>query len=218
MEAYYEAIKALSVYSVVLPLLVGLIKIKRLNKPFKVLFIYVVVSFATEQYAVYLLQVIDNNLFLLHIYVAFELLAFLYIYYLILPQNNYRRLIKIYGVVYLVVGVFNAAQNILAYPTYARGVESIMLISLAIIFFYNLIKELSVLRIEKHGYFWMNAGILLYFSGALIIFIIFNYYSQISELKLALYYSFIHSSCNIIKNILFTLAFVYAPWNKIAQT
>jgi hypothetical protein len=98
-------------------------------------------------------------------------------------------------------------SNIYDYPTVSNTSLSVSLIILSLIYFYQLLNPLKFIDIEKQGLFWINAGVLVYSSINIFLFMIL---SQIPIEDRHNYY-IINSISNIIANILFSVGLLCKP-------
>ena len=59
--------------------------------------------------------------------------------------------------------------------------ESAFILCFAIAWFYKVFVNGKILRLEKHPIFWINAAVLVYFSGAFLLFISNNFLVGIAK-------------------------------------
>jgi len=117
------------------------------------------------------------NLFIGHIYTLIEFILIAYIYKLKLDKLIPLSVFMAIVVGFVVFSLFNTfvIQGLHANNSYQRTLESVLVVVFVSLYFYKTAKELKVQRIEREPLFWFSAGALLYFSGALFIFIFSNY-------------------------------------------
>ncbi|MBK5269418.1 MAG: hypothetical protein JJE22_00260 [Bacteroidia bacterium] len=86
------------------------------------------------------------------------------------------------------------------------GIETILILTYIIYFFYEFSKDTRNLYIYNHYCFWIAVGILIYLGGSFFFFILFN---QLSNDQIATFGNITYLA-EIIKNILFSLSiFIY---------
>lgn len=87
---------------------------------------------------------------------------------------------------FVLFAVLNAIflQKIDTFNTYARGLESIIMIALSLLTFNKILVELDTRYPTKQPVFWVNTGVLFYFSGNLVVFVLSNYISNNNPLLL----------------------------------
>jgi hypothetical protein len=172
-----EWIFAVAPYAPALPLLIGLIKFRRLPLPLKVIVVHVLVAASVEFAATVLWNYRINNLFLLHIYTVEEC-GFIMLFYSYLLSKLVPRKVFLYVfVAFAVLAVLNTVflQPVNVSNTYARSVEAVIVILCAIAFFYSLLGETTIKGADRPSYVWINTAFLIYFSGSLLLFTLSNY-------------------------------------------
>jgi hypothetical protein len=65
--------------------------------------------------------------------------------------------------------------TLLQFNTMQRLVESVLILGLVLLYFYKVIRELVIVRLEREPLFWVSVGLLLYFAGNVFIFVSSNY-------------------------------------------
>lgn len=161
-----------SSFVLLLPLSFILLDFKRFPPVLEALSYYVIAASITELVATVLWYFSINNLPLLHLYTAIELLLLTSFYtYLLAPYLN--KWSKIIMISFIALATFNAMwlQSIFSFNTYARSLEALLIISYSLIFFFKEIKDPSGQSLFRKPTFWVNGGFLLYFSGNLILFL-----------------------------------------------
>jgi hypothetical protein len=116
------------------------------------------------------------NLYLLHIYTVleFNLIALFYVVFFghFYPRSLMLSLMFAFTLLAILNSLF--VQPITSFNTYARALESILIIGLTLLCFYKILIELVTKRLDKHPVFWINTGFLLYFAGNLFLFVLSN--------------------------------------------
>lgn len=196
---------SLSSASILIPTLLAILTLNNQKQPLKYLTLLLVFTTVIEGLARILIIYKYPNLPLLHVYIPiqFALLAWMYQLYLykIYPRYLIPIVILVFGFYSIINSLF--IQSIFTFNTYARAIENILLIILALSYFYKMLKELKVKYLERHSMFWINSGILIYFSGNLFIFIFSNYI--LLNKSLSQFFWIIHAFLNIFINIFYTI-------------
>lgn len=117
-----------------------------------------------------------KNLYILHIYtiIEFNIIALFYSRFF---NGFYARwLVPAMMVSFTTLAILNTIflQHLSDSNAYVRGLESLLIIALALLCFYKILSELLTKRLEKDPVFWINTGFLLYFAGNLFLFILSN--------------------------------------------
>jgi len=120
-----------------------------------------------------------------------------------------KKVIIILTGVALLIVLFNLIfiESIWEFPSISNTVLSVLLIFFSLAYFYQLLNRQEFIHIEKQGLFWINAGVLFYFSINLFLFMLFK---RIISAHLEEYYM-IHNIVNIIANILYSVGLLCKP-------
>ncbi|WP_205511934.1 hypothetical protein [Longitalea arenae] len=166
-----------SAWIVIVPVLICILFYRNYNAGLKVLGIHVFIACAVELSSYLLMKLGRNNLPLLHFYTLSEFVL-LYIYYDLFFHNTFpkwllRGLAGCFVLFTLINSIF--VQSIYTFNNYARALEALLLIILALLCFYKLYLPVQTTGATHHSVVWINSGILLYFSGAFTLFILSNY-------------------------------------------
>lgn len=194
-----------SAISVSLPLFVGIIFFKKHSVPLRYIVYLLLATVLVEVAARVLIVYKQPNLPLLHIYTPLQFALIAWVYQLYLHKIYPRYLIPIVILIFSAYSLINSLfiQSIFTFNTYARAIENILLIILALSYFYKMLRELKVKYLEKHPMFWINSGVLIYFSGSLFIFIFSNYI--LPSQSLSQFFWIIHAFLNIFINIFYAI-------------
>lgn len=193
-----------SAYAPALPLGIGLVFVKRLELDQKILMGVMVLSLLVQFIALMIAVPEAPNYFLYHFYTPIEFIALGYIYKLWLSDWWSKRIFD-----FSIVG-FSGFCIINSYffepfdqmNSNAVLVESILLIIFSIAFFYRILEEMAVKKLEQSPRFWINTSVLLYYAGSLLILGFTNLiFEQSEELSLTIWA--FHSSFNILHYVLF---------------
>ncbi|MBC8155583.1 MAG: hypothetical protein H7Z72_22070, partial [Bacteroidetes bacterium] len=113
---------------------------------------------------------------ILHIYTVLEFNTIALFYYLFFGHFYPRWLVPGLMVGFTGLAVLNTAflQPLTGYNSYARSLEGVLIIGLALLCYQKMLVELTTKRLDKSPVFWINTGFLLYFAGNLFFFILGN--------------------------------------------
>ncbi|RQO75385.1 hypothetical protein DBR43_08495 [Pedobacter sp. KBW06] len=123
-----------------------------------------------------------NNLPVLHIYTMIEFSTIM-LFYQIVFKNAINKVWFIALIsAFLVFCVVNAffIQKWHIFNTYPRTLESIIIISTSLFYYYKITKQTLYIQIEKSATFWINTGFFIYFSGSFLLFMLSNYILPLS--------------------------------------
>ncbi|HEY9195405.1 MAG TPA: hypothetical protein VIM77_04045 [Mucilaginibacter sp.] len=200
-------LQILSMISGAIPVMVALFNYKRLDNILEIFTTYLFVSFSFD-FGFWLAQQngARNDMPLVHLYLAVSLVFFTIIYYLLFINLALKKATIILAAITLLVVIYNALQ-IWDYPSISNTALSIFLIILSLIYFYQLFNRQEFVYIEKQGLFWVNAGVLFYSAVNIFFFMLFNQLPKEVQSNVFM----IHSTTNIIANILFSVGLLCQP-------
>ncbi|MFA8299685.1 MAG: hypothetical protein ACEPOV_05960 [Hyphomicrobiales bacterium] len=193
-------------------LLFSIIRIPRLSKGARFLFLYLLITSIIELLAGFLNNKGQSNLPLLHVYVPLEFftLGMLYLYYL--KGSIKSRYIAILIIGFITYSIINSIffSDLYSFNNIARGIENILLLLLTLIYYAKVLFEMKIKKLEKEPMIWINTGILFYFASNLFVFIFSNVALSYSEqLNLAIWT--FHAVFNWILYILISIGLLLLP-------
>ncbi len=174
-------------YFLLFPLLIGIYNFRFLKEETQAIFFYVLIAIFFEVLSRTLLYMkFRNTLPMLHLYTAIEFTVFWLFYYRFFKFFYSKTAMGVLLSLFLLFAILNALflQKIDTFNTYARGLESLMIISLSLLAFNKILVELDTRYPTKQPIFWVNTGVLFYFSGNLVVFVLSNYISNDNQLLL----------------------------------
>ncbi|MDN3550985.1 hypothetical protein [Mucilaginibacter aquaedulcis] len=202
------ALDIASTVSGVFPVLASLYNYRNFDNVLKIVAVFFLIEslFDPIMWMLPELWGVSNNMPLIHINIIVTVLFFTVIYYrLFLKQILKMVTIALSAITLIITFYYNF--NMLEYPSVSRTTEGIMMIILSLLYFYQLLNPEKFVDIEKQGLFWINAGVLIYFSVNMFLFMIFT---RIPIADRHNYY-IINSVTNIIANILFSVGLLCKP-------
>ena len=82
--------------------------------------------------------------------------------------------------------------------------ETIVFIIFTLAYFFRLMTKMPTLHVNQLPMFWINTGLLIYYAGALVIFLFSGYLINILKDNMIVYWSF-HNFLNIISHLLIAI-------------
>lgn len=168
---------------ILIPFIVGIYKYKDI-KDLKWLFYFVCYGVANEFVTLLLISGgARNTMPKSHLYtlVSFVLLFLFY-------QSVFKKFIKrkwfLAIIVFYMVFCFTNLlffQSIYKYPSLPLSVLAIIMVSFSIIYFYKIMIEAKIINLSKEPLIWINTGILIYYTGNLFYYILFNLFLNYSH-------------------------------------
>ncbi len=169
---------------------------------FKLLYLYIALSFVLNIITIISSAYKYNNLFLSHFYFIFQLILISAFYIIIFKTIKQRRLVRILFISIITTLAIQYTINPYAYFRFSLleiFLTSFPLIIYSIIHLYNSLTT-------KGEYLYVNAAILIYLTATTLIFILGNYLTGIDiDKALARNIWIIHKALNVIFLILFLL-------------
>lgn len=166
-----------SSFVVLLPFGLALFWRKKLTGAMYVLFCFLILGVTTQMLGTLTTRNHIKNLPLLHLYTVIEFCWISWFYHVAMPEQFTRKKVIAIMLIFGLGATLNTAflQPATQFNTYARTVESIIIITYSLSFFHKTIDEMQILKLEKEPLFWINIGFLLYFSGGTLLFVFSNF-------------------------------------------
>lgn len=192
--------------SVIIPLSIALLHLKRMSIELKSLFLILMFSLISDLISILLAKYspIVNTYIIINIYlvVQFSLLA-----YIFRSQFDRKKVVDVLVVILLLFFLLNMSffQGPLTFNSVSNVVASLVIIGFCLIYLYQLLNDLPIIYIHQLPMLWISFAVLTYYGGNFFLFLIKNYltYGDTGSHKLMW---ILHNLLNIIKNILFAVA------------
>ena len=186
-------------FAVIPAFLIASYRYSKLSEELRPIAYYIFLSVITETVVLIYSKNQWKNLPLLHFYTLVEFYI-LYRFFLVSLRGFIpERLISRIATCYLILSGLNSVfvQTLNEYNSNARGVGSFLIILGSLALFYRIISEMKVLRLGQYPLFWINAGLLIYFSSSFFLFIMSNYILKLNN-TLNMYIWIVHAILNVI--------------------
>ena len=195
--------------SILLPLIAALFNYKKIDKTFKYFMYFFIFSLFSEIQASLFKYYFHNNMPGLHFFICVEFSFFTYMYASYFIKRKLIRIVILINLfIFLLLAITDAFLiNDIWHPnTLSRTYASISLVAYSLIFFYFLLKDDISYYSWEYPMFWINIGVLLYFSVNLFYFMMIKYLIENAEYtgKIGLY---MHGFVNLLANILYAQSF-----------
>lgn len=164
-------------YVLLFTITIGLVRYKYLKNELIIIWYFILLGTFFEILSRSLIYFkVQNTLPALHLYTILEFIVIGLFYRkffgTFFNQKSITFIIIGFTVLAIINGIF--IQGIFNFNTYASGLESIIIIGLALLCFYKMLIELDTRDPTKQPIFWINSGFLFYFAGNLFIYILSN--------------------------------------------
>jgi len=153
----------------VLPLIIGSINIKEINQsPIKIIFIYCIVYSIYEIIGwVYALNGWQNH-FVSNIISYTDVIVWGCYYYQIIKNKQFKYLGVSLGSITLILILWShigTGRDFNRIDSFAYSIVNIFLISIVLMFFYQLLNSIEIENLFTYSHFWIAVAVLIYFSG-----------------------------------------------------
>lgn len=187
---YFERypLASFAVFIILLPLSLAIYRLDCLDRVFWLLFFFLCLDLLVGLGMIHLAAYRSNNILLLNLFVPCRYLLFSGMFYYKFHSPKLKKII-----LYSLVGFvpFTILDIYISNPQlsdlhshrvgrYSQVVESSLIIVWALLYFYEMAKTLPVKNIISYPFFWVCAGLLLFYSGNIFYFP-FWYYMYVWE-------------------------------------
>jgi hypothetical protein len=206
----YPLLTYISMFSPVLPIGVGISKIKILHRGMKILFFYLVVAFIADIYLMWFVRGRQLNLGLVHVYYVVEYVFIISIIIVSQESNRIKGLLKTFMLLYVlfwVIAKFTFEPLTGLYSVTATVSQVILTLCAGYTLF--VVIGNRVQPIINDYRFWVLLSFVVYYAGTLMVIALRGVLIQYSTDTLFLVNS-IDWSLKIVFNILFTIGFLCA--------
>jgi hypothetical protein len=193
--------------ALLIPVIMAFLLKASLRRPLWILVAYLVVSGSINLVAI--INSHRNNLPWLHLYTTLEGTLLFLFYRAIQPAQWIRRWNTVLAIVFPLLCVINGFffQSIYKSNTYVRPVEAILLIGNSVYYFWHETAYRETGSWPANPFNWINAGLLLYFSGSLFQFIFSNVVSATAGYTIKLLILDIHGTLVLCLYMLMAIGF-----------
>lgn len=155
--------------SMAIPFLIGIIRFRELSLAQRLLWLLIILSILSEVFS----RVVPNNMPIFHLYTLGEYMLIVSIFYVGGKDFLSKTIFQILIASFLLVAVGNVVlyQSIWEMNSLSSSIEGMVLIGLALGYFYYLLDRLETPYLGKSCMFWFATGVLLFFVANLSLFI-----------------------------------------------
>lgn len=199
-------------FSIIIPIAVGLMRYKRLDAGLTVLVWLLLISILFEAVMYFTGERGINNHLIGNPFIIIQYLFLSAVFYLSFGSYIIRKGIVVVAVLFVVFGIANllSMQGHDCFNTWTLGIACLLLMLVALLFYYELFKEGKVQRLERYPLFWVASAVLVYAAGCFFLFIFSNYALEESKELLYVQWS-IHSVINIVTNLCYAVGLWLSP-------
>lgn len=190
-------------YSVFIPILMGIIQLKRTNSYLILLLLLVFFSCLAD------FITFSNYALRPTIHAAYSIVQYFLIFLIFVSQTKTNALKRTFLILFLLLISYTLLYHLyleeatITLPN-IQTVTTFTVIALCLLFLSEIYTDVSYPNLFHYPLFWITMALLIYFAGNLFLFIAKNIFTM--EKMYLLYYP-IHNVLNATKNILFGVAF-----------
>ncbi len=199
----------------ILPLIIACLNLKEINKsPLKVIFIYCVVFSIYEVVGwIYALNGWQNH-FISNTISYTDVIFWGYYYYMIIINKRAKNAIIALVSIALILITWSHSgigKDFNRIDTFAHSITNISLITIVLMFFYQLLNNLAIENLFKYPHFWIAIAVLIYFSGIFFMDIFAEYIAFSKDINVTKYWD-IKEYLTFIHRVFLALGFwFYKP-------
>jgi VanZ family protein len=206
------AIATYAAFSVVLPLLLGTLGIRKLTPALRCLLLLLAFALFTEAAGLILGRGDQPNLWIYNTYTAVEYSLLIIMFVFLLDGKLFRRVLLASIPLFIVIWVLATLNLEKSDPFHGvfLSIESVVFAILAVATLVKEMRDSSTLLVDN-PIFWVSAGVLVYFAGNLLVFAFIDKLLQttLKNSEVGMYSGWlIHTAMNVSKNILFAIGFL----------
>ncbi|OJV13306.1 MAG: hypothetical protein BGO21_15390 [Dyadobacter sp. 50-39] len=176
-------ISSIAVFITILPITLTITRQAFSDKSLRLLFYYLVAKLIIDLTMLHFASNRTNNLILynLSIPLFYALLGGMFYFQFTGRAQKIFVLTSIIGVsVFSIWDIFNSNENLSdlnehRLVLYAKTVEGVLMISLILLYFYEIIKSLEIPNLLTFPFFWVCSGLLLYYSSLIFLAPVLHY-------------------------------------------
>jgi hypothetical protein len=197
----------ISTGSGVLPLILGLLFLKRINNlTLRVIFIYIIYSLIND---ILILVLYDERVPLLiplSLFTVIEYSLFSLYFYSLFESKSFKNFVIVASILFYSLAIVNFffLGRSKKFDSLPATLESVLIIIYCIYYFYDQLNKPQVSFIYSTSHFWITIGIFIYLAGT---FFLFVQASVLSDKERSSFWT-INLISNIMKNILFSISFI----------
>lgn len=204
-----EVLLYTSIYSIIIPILLGLRQVIALTKPLRFFLFFLVVCLCFDTYSVVTASNNMNNMAGLHLYTVVEYTCIAYYFSLKSTKPNLTKAIRVSLVLFVLFACYYAffMGSLVKYNAPVRTASAALITAMAC---YFMSKEMQHHYFPTQG-FYITAGILLYFMVNSVGFLLYAAIGNEFGRAVSEQFGTIHSLVYLIATIFYILAFRNKP-------
>ena len=202
----YKALKYISIFSVFVPFIMSVKRMKTLDIALRVLIFYLFISITSDITSLILANQHKTNYLIRSIYTLLECTCLAFIYYHKFESYKIKNIIKGFYFCFVVLFIYFCFQigGITQYDNGMSVFEAFFFLIIGQTFIYYLFKNMNLEKLKDDSFFWINSAIIIYFSSNIVLFF---FYSYIVKFEISKFYFL--NSLHLLSNITFNIMLTY---------
>lgn len=204
---FAEIIAHTSSFSVLLPIILYLVKLRKADRPVHIIGTLLILSAMCDGIGYFLFKAQKSTAVVFNIYYTLMFFLLCWFYYEIFFKDRHKRSIYIGVAVYVTSFILITffVQHFFFYQNLIWMIAGIILVVYSIAYFLYSLAAIPSVRLFENTLTWINSGILFYFSLSLFIFSLSDYLFNEHDTQVSLLIWSTHNVNNIMKNVLFAI-------------
>ncbi len=209
LNPLYNILSYVSAYFSIIPLIIGIYRIRLLKQNEKIILLLVFFATLTEFVNLFYEYLsISRNISLINIYFIVEALTISFFYYRFFESGNFKLLTLITGIVFLIISVQQIVSRDKDMMNHVSvTLESVMVSLFSVLTFHQLLQKGVYSNILDAPVFWINSAFLFYFTGNFFLHLFSGYLLTHSQYGFYELWGLWHSLVNILFLILISIGF-----------
>jgi hypothetical protein len=170
-EDLYNTVEHAASYSIWLPVLASIFRIKALNRTLWILFIYLLLCFVADQLYLYILPDQETANRVINCWCVIETTLFFIIYGFEAKNKSVKKALWIGYSAFLVLAFAIFSKTLREEDKIVAPTEAGLFIVISAAFFIIMLFDKALDRPLGHYFFWINFALLLYFCASILIFV-----------------------------------------------
>lgn len=213
MFSIFLAFSFFTIFSIFLPLGLSIAQWNKIPRDISTLRWLLIASLLADMVGLILGLNKINNLWVGDIFMFIQFSILLYIFSFQFERKNPLKVAYASIVLFYLITLIFFNGTAVSTLVGSNAIDGLILIVVSIFFFYKLLNELKVFRIQRLPILWIAFGTLFYYSGNLFVFLTIGYI----ETEVFLWTWLLHNFLNLIKNMLFAVA-LWQSYKTLKQT
>jgi hypothetical protein len=206
-DDFFLAIDNISSNSIFIPFIAGIIRWKRRNKIYQILYGLILVGVLAEFSSRILINYGYSSMIVFRIYTVLELFFLSWYYYSAIKNGLIRKLIVVLYIIFLIVPIYEfVTDDLILMDSISTTSEAVIVIFYSLFMFYFMLQNIEQDNLSAVPNFWFNSGIIIYFAGAIFGFMFWKY-TQSTDMWVNSIISSIHALVNVTYAIFTAIGF-----------